>query len=170
MTEIEVKNAAEKSNMNVWDLLSDWCPFQVGAIVDESIGCDIECEMGLRPFKCIECWKKAELLNEKQIKNIKDNIFMENEDSIEKGLEKLRKQVSEKSEQVNHPQHYTQPGRRECIEEMRIVFGDKAVKQWCVMTAYKYRYRTGNKEGNSTEQDNRKAEWYLDYAEGMGNV
>lgn len=67
-------------------------------------------------------------------------------------------------EQVDHPAHYIQPGRRECIEEMRIVFGDDAVRQWCIMTAYKYRYRAGNKENNSAEQDHSKAEWYLDYA------
>lgn len=74
---------------------------------------------------------------------------------------------ADKSEQVNHPSHYQQNGRRECIEEMRLVFGDAAVKQWCIMTAYKYRYRTGNKENNSAEQDNAKAEWYLNYAEGL---
>lgn len=71
------------------------------------------------------------------------------------------------SEQVNHPSHYSQNGRRECIEEMRIMFGDEAVRQWCILTAYKYRYRAGNKEGNSAEQDNNKAEWYLNYAENM---
>lgn len=68
-------------------------------------------------------------------------------------------------DKVNHPAHYQQAGRRECIEEMRLMFGDEAVYQWCVMTAYKYRYRTGNKDGNSAEQDNSKAEWYLNYAE-----
>lgn len=71
------------------------------------------------------------------------------------------------SEQVNHPSHYSQNGRRECIEEMRIMFGDEAVRQWCILTAYKYRYRAGNKEGNSAEQDSNKAEWYLNYAENM---
>lgn len=71
------------------------------------------------------------------------------------------------SEQVNHPSHYSQNGRRECIEEMRIMFGDEAVRQWCILTAYKYRYRAGLKEGNSAEQDNNKAEWYLNYAENM---
>lgn len=74
----------------------------------------------------------------------------------------------EHPEQVNHPAHYAQDGRRECIEEMRLVFGDTAVKQWCIMTAYKYRYRAGNKAGNSAEQDHNKAEWYLNYAENMG--
>lgn len=71
----------------------------------------------------------------------------------------------ENKEMVNHPSHYQQNGRRECIEEMRLMFGDEAVKQWCILTAYKYRYRAGLKESNSAEQDHAKAEWYLDYAE-----
>lgn len=73
----------------------------------------------------------------------------------------------EKSSQVNHPTHYKQEGRRECIEEMRIMFGDDAVYKWAVMTAYKYRYRAGNKADNSAEQDHAKAEWYLSYAESL---
>lgn len=76
----------------------------------------------------------------------------------------------EKSSQVNHPTHYKQEGRRECIEEMRIVFGDDAVYKWAVMTAYKYRYRAGNKADNSAEQDHAKAEWYLSYAESLKAV
>ena len=75
--------------------------------------------------------------------------------------------AEKQQEAVNHPSHYSQPNRRECIEEMRLMFGDEAVKIWCVLTAYKYRYRAGNKEGNSAEQDNKKAEWYLDYIEEM---
>ena len=71
------------------------------------------------------------------------------------------------TEQVNHPQHYSQDGRRECIEEMRVVFGDEAVREWCILTAYKYMYRAGNKSGNSEEQDKAKMAWYLDYAEKM---
>ena len=77
------------------------------------------------------------------------------------------KKESKPVEQVNHPTHYNQEGRRECIEEMRLLFGDEAVKTWCRLTAYKYRYRAGNKQGNPTDQDNRKAEWYLDYVEKM---
>lgn len=74
---------------------------------------------------------------------------------------------SDNTEQVNHPQHYSQEGRRECIEEMRVVFGDEAVREWCILTAYKYMYRAGNKTGNSEEQDKAKMAWYLDYAEKM---
>lgn len=68
---------------------------------------------------------------------------------------------------VCHPSHYSQDGRRECIEEMRVVFGDEAVREWCILTAYKYMYRAGNKSGNSEEQDKAKMAWYLDYAEKM---
>lgn len=78
-----------------------------------------------------------------------------------------RNAAEKQQEAVNHPSHYSQSGRRECIEEMRLMFGDAAVKQWCVMTAYKYAYRAGNKEGNSAEQDCAKREWYLNYAENM---
>lgn len=74
---------------------------------------------------------------------------------------------SDNTEQVNHPTHYSQDGRRECIEEMRVVFGDEAVREWCILTAYKYMYRAGNKSGNSEEQDKAKMAWYLDYAEKM---
>lgn len=42
--------------------------------------------------------------------------------------------------------------------------------QWAIMTAYKYRYRAGNKDGNSAEQDNAKAEWYLKYAEQLRDL
>lgn len=82
----------------------------------------------------------------------------------------VRKKEQQEGEAVNHPSHYQQGNRRECIEEMRLVFGDSAVKQWCIMTAYKYRYRAGSKDGNTAEQDHAKAEWYLSYAESLKAV
>ncbi len=69
------------------------------------------------------------------------------------------------SEQVNHPSHYQQTGRRECIQEMCFLFGTNYTAHWAVITAYKYLYRAGAKEGNSYEQDIAKAKWYLDWAE-----
>ena len=79
----------------------------------------------------------------------------------------VKKESKQKVEHVNHPTHYNIEGRRECIEEMRLMFGDEAVKSWCILTAYKYRYRAGNKQDNSAAQDNAKAEWYLNYVEQM---
>ena len=66
---------------------------------------------------------------------------------------------------VSHPNYYQ--GKRECIEEMRLMFGDEAVKNFCVCSAYKYKFRAGKKDDNSKEQDLAKAEWYLSYVENM---
>lgn len=70
----------------------------------------------------------------------------------------------EKQDMVNHPSHYNQ-GKREVIEEMRLMFGDKEVKSFCKLNAYKYMRRAEYK-GNK-EQDLKKAEWYVDYLEKM---
>lgn len=64
------------------------------------------------------------------------------------------------ADMVNHPSHYNQ-GKREVIEEMRILFGDYAVECFCKLSAYKY-IRRADYKGNK-EQDLRKAEWYMDY-------
>ena len=61
---------------------------------------------------------------------------------------------------VNHPSHYTD-GKFECIDEMVIMFGAKAVYYFCICNAYKYQCRAGKKDGNSAEQDLAKKDWYL---------
>lgn len=61
---------------------------------------------------------------------------------------------------VNHPSHYNQ-GKYEVIEEMRLLFGDKAVESFCKLNAYKYIRRSDYK--GDKEQDEEKAVWYLDY-------
>ena len=68
---------------------------------------------------------------------------------------------------VNHPSHYNQEGKKECIVEMREQFGDLAVYWFCKLNAYKYAYRAGSKEGNSEEQDKAKIAWYEEYARQM---
>lgn len=71
----------------------------------------------------------------------------------------------EKSEEnVDHPQHYGH-GQFETIEEMRIIFGDEAVRSFCILNAYKYKARAQYK-GNA-EEDLKKADWYLTYAKNM---
>ena len=64
----------------------------------------------------------------------------------------------ETPEAVNHPAHYQ--GKHECIDVMRAMFGDDAVKGFCRCNAYKYRFRAAAKNG---EEDIRKAEWYEEY-------
>ena len=71
----------------------------------------------------------------------------------------------QKPDNVNHPSHYQ--GKRECIEVMRKMFGDEAVKGFCKCNAYKYRFRAGRK--GSAEEDIKKAEWYEEYLFAMEN-
>lgn len=68
-------------------------------------------------------------------------------------------------EMVNHPHHYN-TGKREVIEEMRILFGDEAVMNFCKLNAYKYIRRADHK--GKKEEDLKKAEWYMDYAAKLG--
>ena len=67
-------------------------------------------------------------------------------------------------EKVNHPKHYNQTGKKECIDEMVELFGLQATLDFCWLNCYKYLYRAGEKEGNSREQDIKKAEWYFNWA------
>lgn len=63
-------------------------------------------------------------------------------------------------EQVDHPSHYQKAGRKECIVEMLEKFGPVAVYWFSKLSAFKYRYRAGDKDGNPAEQDEAKAKWY----------
>lgn len=73
------------------------------------------------------------------------------------------------SDLVNHPQHYNQSGRKECWDEMIDIFGVHAVILFDVLSAYKYYYRAGEKEGNPKEQDKAKIQNYMNHAKEMFN-
>lgn len=64
-------------------------------------------------------------------------------------------------DKINHPSHYQ--GEHECIDVMRILFGEEAVKCFCKCNSFKYRYRAGRKFYSSKEEDLKKAEWYENY-------
>ena len=76
---------------------------------------------------------------------------------------KMQNNTNVNTDQVNHPSHYQQDGRLECLDEMLLMFGAENVITWCRMTAYKYYYRAGNKPGESAEKDRAKAMFYLNY-------
>lgn len=65
---------------------------------------------------------------------------------------------SVKEELVNHPNHYNREGAMECIDEMILIFGKEAVKQFCLCNAWKYRSRCLMKNGT---QDLEKSDWYI---------
>lgn len=95
-------------------------------------------KIGIIEEKCKKCWN---------LEYIEDYVTDTN--------------VGNKSDNVNHPEHYQ--GKHECIDIMRVLFGDEAVKGFCKCNAFKYRFRAGRKEENTAEQDIQKAEWYEEY-------
>lgn len=62
-----------------------------------------------------------------------------------------------KDEEINHPSRYA-GGKYECIDIMLDVFGEEAVKHFCLLNAFKYIWRQEKKGG---AQDVKKAVWYL---------
>ena len=58
---------------------------------------------------------------------------------------------------VDHPVHY-KSGNFECIDVMLDIFGLDAVKNFCMLNAFKYIWRSEKKSGT---EDISKAQWYL---------
>ena len=58
-----------------------------------------------------------------------------------------------------NPDHYKKSTSLECIEAMQIVFGDRAVINFCLCNAWKYVWRWKNKNG---QEDLKKAKWYVE--------
>lgn len=75
------------------------------------------------------------------------------------GSEKAPQQPTNppKDEEINHPSRYA-GGKYECIDIMLDVFGEEAVKDFCLLNAFKYIWRQEKKGG---VQDVKKAVWYL---------
>ncbi len=71
----------------------------------------------------------------------------------------------DESDNVNHPAHYQ--GKNECINVMIAMFGEEAVKHFCMCNAYKYRFRADKKNG---AEDIEKAEWYESKLIKLGGV
>lgn len=68
---------------------------------------------------------------------------------------------------VNHPSHYNQYPI-ETIEMMERIFGREKTRDWCIMTAFKYRMRLGHKD--NYEQDFAKEQWYLNKAAELSSM
>ena len=67
--------------------------------------------------------------------------------------------INDPIEMVNHPTHYNREGAMECIDEMLMIFGREATMHFCLLNAWKYRYRAGNKWDGA--EDCRKSDWYI---------
>ena len=66
-----------------------------------------------------------------------------------------------KPSNVDHPTHYNRDKAMECIDEMLMVFGSNMVIDFCILNAWKYRYRAADKNG---AEDLNKSDWYLNKA------
>lgn len=62
------------------------------------------------------------------------------------------------NDNVNSPSHYRQENSMECIDEMLEVFGETAVKYFCLLNVWKYRKRAVFKNGI---EDMQKSDWYM---------
>lgn len=69
--------------------------------------------------------------------------------------------MSNSTDTINHPSHYT-CRQLECINEMIVIFGIRDTIAFCKLNAWKYRYRAGQK-GNY-EEDMKKSDWYISKA------
>lgn len=81
---------------------------------------------------------------------------------IEKEKTEMKKSEQNKQDNVNHPKHYEGHCSIECIDNMRLIFGNQIVADYCMVNAYKYLSRHKYKNGY---EDLCKAKWYLDKAE-----
>ena len=57
-----------------------------------------------------------------------------------------------------NPDYYKDKTSLECIDAMRIIFGDDAVVSFCICNAFTYTWRWKFKNG---EEDLQKADWFL---------
>lgn len=74
----------------------------------------------------------------------------------------------QKSDAVNHPNYYNKYSV-EVFEMARRIWGDKAMKTACEITAFIYRMRAGLKPDNPIEQDLNKESWWLDKIKELGD-
>lgn len=152
--------------------------------IDYSFGCPYvydyesysESKLACSHYNCEQCWNREipETKEEKKVCLGEPTYVVLEEYDPEKTKEltaspwdaapKCGMSEVEHKEMVDHPQHYNM-GKREVIEEMRILFGDEAVESFCRLNAYKY-LRRAEFKGNKKE-DLDKAEWYMDYLEIM---
>ncbi len=71
-------------------------------------------------------------------------------------LRDVDEEIRRLDDPVNHPNHYT--GKYECFDVLRSIYGDNAVKDFCLCNVFKYLWRHKRKNGI---EDLKKAAWYL---------
>ena len=83
-----------------------------------------------------------------------------------KNLDMMKVDETVGVDMVNQPPHYTRKNAMECIDEMEFLFGIDAVIWFCKCNAWKYRYRSADKNG---AEDIAKSDWYMNKAVELTN-
>ena len=66
-----------------------------------------------------------------------------------------------------NPKHY-QYLDKEVIDMMLAIWGKQAVKNYCEITAFKYRMREGRKPNETPKDDYKKENWFINKAKELG--
>lgn len=79
-------------------------------------------------------------------------------DYCKQAIELIKIAQGDKVDMINHPKHYCREDAIECLDEMRLVFGDDIVAAFCLCNVWKYRYRAASK---GQEEDLKKSDFYM---------
>lgn len=95
-------------------------------------------------------------------KSIRHKKYVEQMKGENKTMEEIKV-----NDNVNHSSHYEGHTSIDCIDNMRLIFGNQRVAEFCMLNAYRYLSRHEYKNGL---EDLKKAKWYLDYVECMNMI
>lgn len=79
-------------------------------------------------------------------------------DYCKQAIEMNKVAYGDKVDMINHPKHYCREDAIECLDEMRLVFGDDIAAAFCLCNVWKYRYRAASK---GQEEDLKKSDFYM---------
>lgn len=108
------------------------------------------CALNTREYPCCECKRAVSPLSLKSC--IRIDMW------APKVIPTPPETMNLKPSVVEHPAHYNREGAMECIDEMVEVHGIKVVMDFCMLNAWKYRYRAADKNGL---EDLKKSDWYM---------
>ena len=108
---------------------------------------------------CANCVHIKNLSSEYPCSECDENLdkFQLRQTPLEQPTKPPMPPVNPPKDEINHPDRYA-GGKFECIEVMADVFGKEAVKDFCLLNAFKYIWRQEKKGG---VYDVKKAIWYL---------
>lgn len=109
----------------------------------------------------LDACEQSDNLRFVSIMNPQGQCFSDGRDLEKEYEQQVKEEIAEnancKPDMVNHPPHYCQKDGLECIDVMQLMFGKKAVIDYCRCNIFKYRFRAEHKNG---DEDIKKAQWY----------